>query len=57
MSDQDSKVPQLSDDELSKVVGGDISFPYSTIQYTYTQQNSDGGGSAPTAPAKPPVKK
>jgi hypothetical protein len=55
MSDQDPKVPQLSDDDLSKVVGGDISFPYGKIQYTYSDQHSDGA--APTAPANPPVKK
>lgn len=55
MSDQDPKVPQLSDDELSKVVGGDISLPYGRIEFTYSQQRSDGA--EPTAPANPPVKK
>ena len=55
MSDQESKVSQLSDDELSKVVGGDISLPFSKITYTYTQQNDDA--SAAPAPAKPAAKK
>jgi type VI protein secretion system component Hcp len=54
MSDHEQKVPQLSDEELTKVVGGEISFSYTNIEYTYTQQKSDG---PVAAPAKPPVKK
>jgi hypothetical protein len=55
MSEQDPKVPQLSDHDLSKVVGGEISLPFNKIEFSYSDQKSDG--TAPTAPAKPPVKK
>jgi type VI protein secretion system component Hcp len=37
---------ELSSEELDQVAGGEISFTFSQIEWTYTQQKQDGTAAA-----------
>ena len=39
---------ELSSEELDQVAGGEISFTFSQIEWTYTQQKQDGTAAAAT---------
>ena len=51
MSDETLKTPELPEDDPSKVVGG-VSFNFTTIKWSYTQQKR-----AADAPPLPPPSK